>query len=152
MATSDLPTDIRTGLPRYELEEPLEHLQTMLNRRNVDIESLDIRGEGQDRTRMDVQFMGREPKELQIITGIVNGNPEMDIKSNSVRDLNEKFDFDMKNNNPNYIFRDDIQTRDNVNTIRQGNKSFAEARDMFVVPPAINTQQNIFELLQSRQV
>jgi hypothetical protein len=149
MATTDLPTDIRTGLPRYELEEPLEHLQTMLNRRNVDIESLDIRGEGQDRRRMDVHFKGRESRELQTITGIVDGDPEMTIRSNSVRDLNDKFDFDMSTNNPNYIFRADVRTTDNVNTIRQGNTSFAEARDMFVVPPPVDSQQKIFELLNT---
>ena len=45
--TTDIPYDISTGDQRFELEEPLSKLQTMLNMQNVDIESLDVRGEGQ---------------------------------------------------------------------------------------------------------
>jgi len=146
MATTDLPYDYRTGDPRYELEEPMERLQTMLNQKNVDIESLDIRGEGFDNQRHI--FQGFESKELQIITGFVDGNPEQTIRSGAVRDLNDKFDKTLDNSDPNYIFRDDLRTRNNVGTIQTGNASFAKARDMLVTPPPIDVQQKIFDLLR----
>jgi len=141
--TTDLPIDINTGDPRYELEDPLEKLQAMLNRSNIDIESLDMRGNGKD-----IMYRGIEPKELQLITGYVDGNPEQTIKSGYVRDLNDKFDKDLVNANPNYIFRDDIRTRNNIATIQKSNQTFIRERDMYVVPPPKDTQQKIFELLQ----
>jgi len=142
MATSDLPTDIRTGDPRYELEQPLEHLQTMLNQRNVDVESMDLRG-----GHHDIMYRGFEPKQLQTMTGIINNNPEQAITSRGVKDLNDMFDKSMINANPNYIFRTDLQTRNNVRTIQTGNQSYARNRDMFVVPPPVDSQHKIFELL-----
>lgn len=145
MATTDLPYDIRTGEPRYGLEDPLERLQTMLNKQNIDIDSLDKRGEGND-----ILFRGIEPKQLQLITGFVNEDPRYNIKSSNVRDLNDFFDKDLKTNNPNYIFRDDIRTRDNRNTVRTGIQNFAAERDFFVTPPAVDTQQKIFELLKNK--
>lgn len=145
MATTDLPTDIRTGLPRYELENPLERLQTMLNSQNIDIESMDMRG--QVHTEVEEKEMRVNELSFGRIEGIVDRNPQMTIPSNSVRDLNQRFDRTMVNSNPNYIFRDDIRSRDNVNTIRMGNASFAKARDLLVVPPPIDAQQKIFELL-----
>ena len=39
----DLPININNGQPRYELEDPLDRLQTLLNENDIDIESLDIR-------------------------------------------------------------------------------------------------------------
>lgn len=141
--TTDLPYDITTGDQRFELEEPLERLQSMLNVKNIDIESLDMRGESQD-----AMFRGFEPRELQKITGFVNNNPEMDIKTAQVRDLNDKFDKNLDNSDPNYIFRDDRRTRNNVNIIKMGNMSFSRERDMFVTPPPKDIQQKIFELLQ----
>jgi hypothetical protein len=139
----DLPYDINTGDPRYELEEPLERLQTMLNNKNVNIESLDIRGNSQD-----IRFAGFESKQLQTITNFVNEDPEYLIKSNRVRDLNDKFDKTLNTSNPNYIFKDDVVSRNNINTIRGGNASYAKWRDLLVVPPPVDTQQKIFELLQ----
>ena len=144
MATSDLPYDFNTGDRRYQLEEPLEHLQSMLNKKNVDIESLDIRG-----LSNDIQYNGIEPHELRLITGHVDADPEMKIRSSNVRNLNTRFDFDMTNDNPNYIFRDDVFTRNNVNTIRTGNASFAKARDLFVTPPPIDSSNKLFELVQA---
>jgi hypothetical protein len=141
--TTDLPYDVSSGDVSFDLDEPLSRLQTMLNMKNIDIESLDMRGEGQD-----AMFKGFEPRELQKITGFVNNNPEMDIKSAQVRDLNDKFDKNLDNSNPNYIFRDDLRTRNNVNIIKMGNMAFARERDMFVTPPPKDIQQKIFEMLK----
>ena len=143
IATTDLPTDITTGDTRYEMLEPLDKLQTMLNMKNVDIESLDERG-----TSQDAMFRGFEPRQLQLITGYVDNNPEMDIRSSQVKDLNDKFDKNLDNSNPNYIFRDDMRTRNNVNVIRTGNASYARERDLFVTPPPKDIQQKIFEMLR----
>jgi len=141
--TTDLPYDITTGDQRFEEEEPLSKLQSMLNMKNIDIESLDVRGEGQD-----AMFKGFEPRQLQLITGIVDADPELDIRSSQVRDLNDRFDKNLDNSNPNYIFRDDVRTRNNVNTIRTGNAEFAKQRDLFVTPPPVDVQQKIFEMLR----
>jgi len=148
MATTDIPTSRMTGEIQYELEQPLDRLQNMLNRKNIDIDSLDMRGEGHD-----VMFRGYDPRELQVITGIVNNDPELDIRSSSVRDLNDIFDKNMDNSNPNYIFRGDVFSRNNRNLIREGNANFGRERDFLTTPPAIDTQQQIFELLsrQSRE-
>lgn len=143
VATTDMPTNMITGDTQFGLLEPLDKLQTMLNMRNVDVESLDERGESQD-----AMFRGFEPRQLQLITGYVDNNPEMDIRSNQVRDLNDKFDKDLDNSNPNYIFRDDMRTRNNVNVVRTGNASYARERDLFVTPPPIDIQQKIFEMLK----
>lgn len=144
--TTDLPFDVRTGEPRYELEDPLERLQTRLNERNIDVESLDLRGDSMSRSI----FSGFEPKELQLITGIVDGNPEQTIPSSSVRDLNDKFDKDLDNSDPNYIFRSDLRTRNNRDLIRMGNFQFAKERDFFVTPPPVDIQQKIFDMLRQR--
>lgn len=145
IVTSDLPTNIFSGDLSYELEQPLEKLQTMLNIRNVDIETLDERGVSQD-----VAFRGIESKQLQTITGLTDNNPEMKIRSNQVRDLNDKFDKELDNSNPNYIFRSDRFTHNNRDLIRRGNSAFAGERDFFTTPPPVNTQQKIFELLQEK--
>jgi len=117
----------------------------MLNKRNIDIESLDVRGNHQN-----VMFNGFEPRQLQIITGFVDENPEQTIKSSQVRDLNDFFDKNLDTSNPNYIFRDDVRTRNNIGTIQTGIQSFVKDRDLFVVPPPQDTQTKIFELLQNR--
>jgi len=143
IATTDLPTDITTGDTRFEMLEPLDKLQTMLNMKNVDIESLDERGESQD-----AMFRGFEPRQLQLITGYVDNNPEMEIRTSQVKDLNDRFDKNLDNSNPNYIFRDDMRTRNNVNVIRTGNASYARERDLFVTPPPKDIQQRIFEMLK----
>ena len=143
IATTDLPTDITTGDTRFEMLEPLDKLQTMLNMKNVDIESLDERGESQD-----TMFRGFEPRQLQLITGYVDNNPEMEIRTSQVKDLNDRFDKNLDNSNPNYIFRDDMRTRNNVNVIRTGNASYARERDLFVTPPPKDIQQRIFEMLK----
>ena len=145
MSVTDLPFDSRTGTPFYELDEPLEKLQVMLNKKNIDVETLDTRSGSNY-----ASFIGYEPRELKLITSYVDSNPEQTINSGSVRDLNELFDKDLKTNNPNYIFRDDQITRNNINTIRQGNQSFAKERDLFVVPPPINAQQQIIDLLKKK--
>lgn len=141
--TSDLPIDIRTDETRYELEDPLEKLQAMLNKNNIDIESLDMRGTGQD-----IMFRGVEPKELQVIMGYVDGNPKQEIRSKHVKDLNDMFDKNLINADPNYIFRDDIITRNNISTIQRSNQTYARDRDLYIVPPPKDTQQKIFELLK----
>lgn len=143
MATSDLPRNYLTGEPRYELEDPLERLQTMLNRENIDIESLDRRGPASDRV-----LAGTEDRELKYIKSLVDANPEYDITSARVNDLNDYFDKDISTNNPNYIFRDDRRTRNNVDTIRRGIQSFVKDRDLYVVPPSTDTQTQILELLK----
>ena len=66
MSITDLPYNINTGNPYYELEDPLVRLQTNMNNENIDVESLDERG-----TSNDVMFRGREPAELQLITGYI---------------------------------------------------------------------------------
>jgi hypothetical protein len=144
MATSDLPRNYLTGEPRYELEDPLERLQTMLNRENIDIESLDRRGPASDRV-----LAGTEDRELRYIKSLVDANPEYDITSARVNDLNDYFDKDISTNNPNYIFRDDRRTRNNVDTIRRGIQSFVKDRDLYVTPPATDTQTQILELLKN---
>lgn len=140
--TTDLPTDIRTGEARYELEEPLQKLQSMLNMKNIDIESLDIRGEGQG-----IMFR-KQPKDLRMMIDITNKNPKYTIKSSGVRDLNQQFDKTMDNSNPNYIFRSDTKTKNNRNLVRTGISNFARERDFFTSPPPKDTQQKIFDLLQ----
>jgi hypothetical protein len=142
MATTDIPTSRLTGEIQYELEQPMDILQNMLNKKNIDIDSLDMRGAG-----FDVMFKGYEPRELQVITGMINNNPELNIKTSSVRDLNDKFDKNMDNSNPNYIFRGDVFSRNNRSLIQVGNANFAKERDFLTTPPAIDTQQQIFELL-----
>lgn len=142
MATTDLPNDINTGEPRYELEEPLERLQSMLNKKNIDIESLDIRGKGGG-----VMFR-KKPKELRLMTDITNENPQYTIKSSGVRNLNEQFDKTLVNSDPNYIFRNDIMTKNNRNLVRTGIKNFASERDFFITPPPIDTQKKIYDLLK----
>lgn len=143
MATTDLPTDYLTGEPRYELEDPLERLQTMLNRANIDIESLDVRGPASDRV-----LAGVEDRELKHITSLVDANPEYEITSARVKDFNDYFDKDISTHDPNYIFRDDRTTRNNVNTIRRGIQSFVKDRDLYTVPPSADTQTRILELLK----
>ena len=145
MATTDLPWNVDAGEPMYNLEEPLEMLQTMLNQKNIDIESMDMRGAAHE----DFEF-GEEPRQLKLITQFTSQNPEMDIRSARVRDLNDKFDFEMDSSDPNWIFRDDLVTRSSVATIQRGNQSFAQARDQLITPPPIDTQQKIFELLQAK--
>jgi hypothetical protein len=142
MATTDIPTNRMTGEIQYELEQPMDVLQNMLNKKNIDIDSLDMRGEG-----FDVMFRGYDSKELQVITGMVNSDPELDIKSSSVRDLNDRFDKNLDNSNPNYIFRGDVFSRNNRSLIQVGNSNFAKERDFLTTPPPIDTQQQIFELL-----
>ena len=143
MATTDLPTNFNTGSPFYELEDPLERLSTMMNKRNIDIESLDQRG-----IHQNVMFRGFEPRELQTITNFVDMNPKQNIMSSHVRDLNDLFNKDLDTSNPNYIFRDDVTTRNNIGTIQKGIQSFVKDRDLFVVPPSANTQQKILDLLK----
>ena len=142
MATTDIPTSRMTGEIQYELEQPLDQLQNMLNRKNIDIDSLDMRGEG-----FDVMFRGYDARELQVITGFVNSDPELNIRSSSVRDLNDRFDKNMDNSNPNYIFRGDVFSRNNRSLMQVANANFAKERDFLTTPPAIDTQQQIFELL-----
>ena len=141
---TDLPFDVNTGEPRYGLEEPLQHLQTMLNQSNIDIETLDVRGAGQS-----VRFAGFEQPELQKITNIVDHDPEMKIRSGAVRNLNDKFDINLDTSDPNFIFRGDRMTRNNVALIQRGNESFVRDRDMFTSPPPVDNQQKIFDLLSS---
>jgi hypothetical protein len=145
MATYDVPYDLTSGDPRFDLIEPLERLQTLLNEKNVDIESLDARTES-----MEQIIRGFEPMDLQKMIGMVDNQPEMTIPSSSVRDLNERFDKNLDNSNPNFIFRDDVITRNNINTIRNGNASFARSRDIYITPPPKDVQQKIFELLKSK--
>lgn len=143
MATYDVPYDLTSGDPRFDLIEPLERLQTMLNEKNIDIESLDARTES-----MEQIIRGFEPMDLQKMIGITDSDPELTIPSSAVRDLNERFDKDLDNSDPNFIFRDDMRTRNNINTIRTGNDSFARNRDLYVTPPPKDVQQKIFELLK----
>lgn len=147
MATTDLPTNINTGDPFYELEDPLDRLQAELTKHNVTIESLDQRGGN----HVNVMYNGYEPKELQTITSYVNENPEYTIKSNQVKDLNDYFDTELDTSNPNYIFRTDLKTRNNIGTVRTGISSFVQDRDLFITPPPIDTQQKILELLKQQK-
>lgn len=147
MSITDLPYNINTGNPYYELEDPLVRLQTSMNERNVDVESLDERSSSND-----IMFRGREPAELQLITGYIDEDPEQKIRSRSVKDLNDFFDKDLDTSDPNYIFRSDLRTRNNVDLIRQGNASFARDRDLYVVPPAVDTQSKILELLKEKKL
>jgi len=145
MATTDLPFDIRTGLPRYELSDPLEHLQTLLNEQNIDIESLDRRGLNEG-----IVSGGFEPHQLRAITALVDNDPTQGINSATVRNLNDTFDKDLETSNPNYIFRKDITTVNNRNLIREGNLQYSRERDFFVVPPAVDTNQQILDLLREK--
>ena len=145
MATSDLPRNYITNEPRYELEDPLDRLQNMLNRENIDIESLDVRGPASDRV-----MAGTGNRQLEHITRLTDANPEFNITSARVNDLNDYFDKDISNNNPNYIFRDDRTTRNNINTIRTGIQSFVTDRDLFTTPPSKDTQSQILELLKKK--
>lgn len=142
--TSDLPIDVSTGDISFGLDEPLQRLQVMLNERNIDIDSLDERG-----MHGDVLMRGYEPKQLQRITNFVDEDPELKIKSSQVKDLNDYFDKNLDNSDPNFIFRDDRITRNNVGIIQQGNASYVKDRDLYVVPPPPDVQQKIFELLRS---
>lgn len=143
----DLPKDYFTGEPIFELEEPLERLNTMLMRQLPDqqISDLDDRSEN-----LGVLFNRIKPAELQTITGFIDRDPKQRIKSSSVRDLNDKFDFNMDSSDPNFIFRGDLKTRNNVDLIRQGNLSFAKERDLFVVPPPKDIQQSILDILEKK--
>lgn len=145
MATSDLPRNYITNQPRYELEDPLDRLQNMLNRENIDVESLDRRGPASDRV-----MAGTEDRQLEHITRLTDANPEFNITSARVNDLNDYFDKDISNNNPNYIFRDDRTTRNNINTIRTGIQSYVKDRDLFTTPPNKDTQSQILELLRKK--
>jgi len=147
MATTDLPTNINTGDPFYEMTEPLDMLQAELTSKNVTIDSLDTRGVSLD----TVMYNGYEPRELQKITSFINENPQNNIRSSQVKDLNDYFDKNLDTSNPNYIFRTDLQTRNNIRTIRNGIQSYVASRDMFVTPPPLDTQQKILELLKKQK-
>lgn len=145
--TTDLPTNINTGDPFYEMVEPLDRLQAELTAKNVTIDSLDMRGSSLD----TIMYNGYEPMELQKITSMVNENPEYNIRSSQVKDLNDYFDINLDTSNPNYIFRSDLMTRNNIGTIRRGIQSYVADRDIFVTPPPIDTQQKILELLKKQK-
>lgn len=144
----DLPKNIFSGDTRFELEEPLDRLQTLLNNKNIDVDNLDLRG---DDDKTTIEIGGFSDPELNIITNFVDADPELRIKSRDVRDLNEKFDKNLINNNPMFIFSTDLETRNNIQTIRTGINSFVTNRDMFITPPTPDIQQKIFELLSKNE-
>jgi len=144
----DLPIDIFTGMPRFELEEPLDRLQVLLNNKNIDIDNLDMRG---DEDRINIEMGARPNKQLNIITNFVDADPDLRINSRAVRDLNEKFDKTLINSNPQFIFSTDLETRNNIQTIRSGISNFVKNRDIFVTPPPPDIQSKIFELLSKNK-
>jgi len=141
----DLPINIHTGSQRFELEEPLDKLQTLLNDKNIDIDTLDVRDNPE---KVSIAMSGYEDPDLQVITNYVDNDPELRIKSRDVKDLNDKFDKNLINNNPQFIFSTDLTTRNNIQTIRNGITAFVKNRDMFITPPPQDIQQKIFDLLK----
>jgi len=144
--TTDLPINQETLDPNFDVSEPLQVLQTMLNRRNIDIDSLDDRG-----VHNEVLIRGRDPKELELMIGSINRNPQQSlITSRAVRTVNEKYYKSLYNSNPMFILPADMRTHNNVPNVRKSNQSFAFHRDIFAIPPPIDVQQRIFNLLSQR--
>ena len=142
--TSDLPEDVRTLSPYFALDDPLTKLQVMLNARNIDIDNLDERV---DNTGL-VSLKGYpEEKEQAAMRMAMNRNPTQTITSRGVRDLNDRFDVNLDNSNPAFIFKDNMRSGNNVRLIQTSNQTYTTNRDMYTVPPPKDVQQRMLDLL-----
>jgi len=146
--TSDLPEDVRTLSPYFALDDPLTKLQVMLNERNIDVDNLDERV---DNVGL-VSLKGYpEEKEQAAMRMAIDRNPEQTITSRGVRDLNSRFDVNLDNSDPQFIFKDSARSGNNINLIQTSNQSYARNRDMFTVPPPKDVQQRMLDLLSQGQ-
>ena len=142
--TSDLPEDVRTLSPYFALDDPLTKLQVMLNERNIDVDNLDERV---DNVGL-VSLKGYpEEKEQAAMRMAVDKNPTQTITSRGVSDLNERFDVDLDNSNPQFIFKDNMRSGNNIRLLQASNQSYANNRDMFTIPPPKDVQQRMLDLL-----
>ena len=142
--TSDLPEDVRTLSPYFALDDPLTKLQVMLNERNIDVDNLDERV---DNVGL-VSLKGYpEEKEQAAMRMAVSRNPTQTITSRGVRDLNDRFDVDLDNSNPQFIFKDNMRRGNNIRLLQASNQSYANNRDMFTIPPPKDVQQRMLDLL-----
>jgi len=142
--TSDLPEDVRTLSPYFALDDPLTKLQVMLNARNIDIDNLDERV---DNTGL-VSLKGYpEEKEQAAMRMAMNRNPTQTITSRGVRDLNDRFDVNLDNSNPAFIFKDNMRSGNNIRLIQTSNQTYTANRDMYTVPPPKDVQQRMLDLL-----
>ena len=142
--TSDLPEDVRTLSPYFALDDPLTKLQVMLNARNIDIDNLDERV---DNTGL-VSLKGYpEEKEQAAMRMAMSRNPTQTITSRGVRDLNDRFDVNLDNSNPAFIFKDNMRSGNNIRLIQTSNQTYTANRDMYTVPPPKDVQQRMLDLL-----
>jgi len=142
--TSDLPEDVRTLSPYFALDDPLTKLQVMLNARNIDIDNLDERV---DNTGL-VSLKGYpEEKEQAAMRMAMSRNPTQTITSRGVRDLNDRFDVNLDNSNPAFIFKDNMRSGNNIRLIQTSNQTYTTNRDMYTVPPPKDVQQRMLDLL-----
>lgn len=142
--TSDLPQDVRTLSPYFALDDPLTRLQVMLNEKNIDVDNLDERVDNHGL----VSLKGYpEERQQAAMRAAVNRNPEQTITSRGVRDLNERFDVDLDNSNPQFIFKENLRSGNNVRLIQTSNQSYSHDRDLYAIPPPKDVQQQILNLL-----
>jgi len=142
--TIDLPTNVDTLNPNFELNDPLEMLNTALDDTDFNIHELD------DRTRgMQILLPRDDDRELSLLLDDINKNPKQRISSSNVRDLNDRFHKSLDNSNPMFILNGDMRTRTNIELIQRSNKSFAHDRDLYKIAPEKDIQQKILEKLNN---
>lgn len=143
---TDLPFNSDTLNPAFEIEEPLQRLQTLLNRQNIDIDNLD------DRVDNDMFVNKKEsPHTLTSIKNDIESNPMQKLTSKNIGDLNDRYYASLDNSNPSFIFSTDFRTRNNIGLIRNSNQTYSIERDMYAIPPPVDIQQKIYELLSTKK-
>ena len=139
MAT-ELPQD-HNGEPDFTIKNKLDELQTLTAIDGKSIDDMDLR---------TTEKRTQERKALLKDT-IKDPNENDVLSSKEVQDYNDKYEVDLDNSNPMFIFPENRKNMNYVNMIRQSNDSYARERDLFAVRPPIDAQQQILDRLKNRE-
>jgi hypothetical protein len=139
MATQ-LPEDYN-GESEFTIKNTLDELEDKMVSSGVSVDDLDLR-----------TTTKRTPEKKEMVEDTMKDPDQNDVlSSKEVQDFNDKYEVDLDNSNPMFIFPENKVNTSYVNLIRQSNESYANERDLLTVRPAIDIQQQIFNRLQNRQ-
>ena len=135
---SDLPED-RNGMLDFDLEDSLDTLNGLLAEHNITIDDMEERSQLGRTLNLRKDLDDTNVHELDRIISDTMKDPDMNnvdqSRSDEVDEFNKKFEVDLENDNPTFIFPDDRKTHNFVGMIQQANQSFIKERDMFNIPP-----------------
>lgn len=145
MSFNDLPDD-ENGNPLLEFEDILDTLNNQMMQEQTQVENDDTRGIHPN-VYADIRvsaLQDRDVKNKMIIDNIKDGDMN-NVGSMRVQDFNQKYDTNLDDSDPSFIFKQDLKTQNYVNTIRQSNTSFSKEINKYNSPYSNN---NILQQLQ----